>query len=42
MRGFLLQNLSMVDGRLAWQPNLAVLLAAMPEITGFPASPRSR
>lgn len=37
MRGFLLQNLGTVDGRLAWQPNLAVLLAAMPEISGFPA-----
>jgi pimeloyl-ACP methyl ester carboxylesterase len=37
MRGFLLQNLSTVDGRLTWQPNLAVLRATMPEITGFPA-----
>ena len=38
MRGFLLQNLSMADGHLAWQPNLAVLLAAMPELAGFPAA----
>ena len=31
---------SPVDGRgLAWQPNLAVLLRAMPELTGFPAQP---
>ena len=27
---------STVDGRLAWQPNLAVLLRAMPEIIGLP------
>jgi len=38
MRGFLLQNLSTVDGRLVWQPNLYVLLTAMPEISGFPAA----
>jgi pimeloyl-ACP methyl ester carboxylesterase len=37
MRAFLLQNLDLVDGRLAWQPNLAVLLAAMPALSGFPA-----
>ena len=37
MRGFLLQNLDIVDGRFTWQPNLAVLLAAMPALTGFPA-----
>jgi esterase len=38
MRGFLLQNLSTVDGRLVWQPNLAVLLATMPELVDFPAA----
>jgi esterase len=38
MRGFLLQNLDTVDGRFTWQPNLAVLLAAMPALTGFPAA----
>ncbi len=38
MRGFLLQNLSTADGRLVWQPNLDVLLAAMPEISDFPAA----
>lgn len=37
MRAFLLQNLDLVDGRLAWQPNLAALLAAMPALSGFPA-----
>lgn len=37
MRGFLLQNLATTDGRLGWQPNLAVLLARMRELTGFPA-----
>ena len=36
MRAFLLQNLETRDGALAWQPNLAGLLAAMPELTGFP------
>ena len=38
MRAFLLQNLETRDGALAWQPNLAVLLRAMPELTGFPAT----
>lgn len=37
MRAFLIQNLESRDGRLAWQPNLAVLLAAMPELMDFPA-----
>ena len=36
MRAFLLQNLETRDGALAWQPNLAGLLAAMPELTDFP------
>lgn len=36
MRAFLIQNLESRDGRLAWQPNLEILLAAMPEIMGFP------
>ena len=38
MRAFLLQNLATRNGTLAWQPNLAVLLRAMPEISTFPAS----
>jgi pimeloyl-ACP methyl ester carboxylesterase len=38
MRAFLLQNLATRDGALAWQPNLAVLLRAMPEISAFPTS----
>ncbi|MFO1048434.1 MAG: alpha/beta fold hydrolase [Geminicoccaceae bacterium] len=37
MRAFLMQNLESRDGRLAWQPNLAVLLTAMPELMDFPA-----
>lgn len=37
LRGFLLQNLETVDGRLSWQPNLEVLLRTMPALTGFPA-----
>lgn len=38
LRGFLLQNLEPAEGGgFAWQPNLAVLLAAMPTLTGFPA-----
>jgi esterase len=37
MRAFLLQNLDTADGRFTWRPNLSVLLAAMPELTGFPA-----
>ena len=36
MRAFLMQNLETRDGALSWQPNLAGLLAAMPELTGFP------
>jgi pimeloyl-ACP methyl ester carboxylesterase len=36
MRGFLLQNLESAGGRFAWQPNLDVLLAAMPAIGSFP------
>jgi esterase len=36
MRGFLLQNLEGAGGKFAWQPNLAVLQAAMAELTGFP------
>ena len=36
MRAFLLQNLETRDGALAWQPNLAVLLRAMPELIGLP------
>ena len=36
MRGFLLQNLTTVNGHLAWQPNLGVLLARMKEIVDFP------
>jgi esterase len=36
MRAFLLQNLETRDGALAWQPNLDVLLRAMPELMGFP------
>jgi pimeloyl-ACP methyl ester carboxylesterase len=42
MRGFLLQNLGpTAAGGFAWQPNLAVLLEAMPTLTDFPrTSPR--
>jgi pimeloyl-ACP methyl ester carboxylesterase len=36
MRAFLMQNLATRDGASAWQPNLAVLLRTMPELTGFP------
>lgn len=36
MRAFLIQNLDTRDGRLVWQPNLSILLAAMPEIMDFP------
>jgi pimeloyl-ACP methyl ester carboxylesterase len=36
MRAFLLQNLATRDGVLSWQPNLAVLLRTMAELTGFP------
>lgn len=36
MRAFLIQNLDSRDGHLVWQPNLTALLAAMPEIMGFP------
>lgn len=42
MRGFLLQNLESRGGRFAWQPNLEALLAAMPEIAGFPADLEGR
>ncbi len=42
MRAFLMQNLATGNGRLAWQPNLAVLLRAMPELSGFPCSPDRR
>jgi esterase len=38
MRRFLLQNLEPADGRFSWQPNLPVLLRAMPELVDFPAS----
>ena len=38
MRAFLMQNLETRDGALAWQPNLAVLLRAMPELTDFPST----
>ena len=38
MRAFLLQNLETRDGALTWQPNLAVLLRSMPELTDFPAT----
>ena len=38
MRGFLLQNLEPRPGEgFVWQPNLDVLLAAMPALTSFPA-----
>ena len=37
LRAFLMQNLGAVAGGLAWQPNLNVLLRAMPEIASFPA-----
>jgi pimeloyl-ACP methyl ester carboxylesterase len=40
MRAFLLQNLETRDGALAWQPNLAGLLRAMPELIGFPEALR--
>jgi esterase len=45
VRGFLASNLDSREGRLAWLPNLSVLLAALPALTGFPAdlaaAPRS-
>jgi pimeloyl-ACP methyl ester carboxylesterase len=37
MRGFLLQNLASGPDGLVWQPNLAVLLRAMPALNGYPA-----
>ena len=37
MRGFLLQNLAGGPDGLAWQPNLAVLLRAMPTLNDYPA-----
>lgn len=36
LRGFLLQNLDIADGRAAWQPNLETLLRTMPALTRFP------
>jgi len=36
MRAFLIQNLDTSGGRLAWQPNLPALLAAMSELMDFP------
>lgn len=38
LRAFLASNLDSRAGRLAWLPNLPVLLEAMPAIVGFPAS----
>ena len=40
MRAFLIQNLDTSDGRLAWQPNLPGLLAAMPEVIRYAADER--
>lgn len=37
IRAFLLQNLELGGGRAKWQPNLEVLLRALPEVTGWPA-----
>ncbi len=37
IRAFLASNLDQVDGRLAWLPNLAVLLEALATLGGFPA-----
>lgn len=37
IRAFLASNLDQRDGRLAWLPNLPVLLAALPAISGFPS-----
>lgn len=37
IRAFLASNLDVRDGRLAWLPNLPVLLEALPAIAGFPA-----
>lgn len=42
IRGFLLQNLEISEGRLSWQPNLRVLLDALPEITGVPTALEGR
>jgi len=36
MRAFLLQNLSVSDGKARWKPNLKVLDATMIDITGWP------
>jgi pimeloyl-ACP methyl ester carboxylesterase len=36
LRGFLLQSLSVADGRAAWKLNLAALADQMPKIMGFP------
>lgn len=37
IRAFLASNLELVDGRLAWLPNLGVLLGALATIGGFPS-----
>jgi esterase len=37
VRAFLASNLDSREGRLAWLPNLSVLLAALPALAGFPA-----
>jgi pimeloyl-ACP methyl ester carboxylesterase len=37
MRAFLLQNLSLSDGKARWKPNLDVLAETMGTITGWPA-----
>jgi len=39
VRGFLLQNLVVAEGKLAWRVPLATLAAAMPELMGFPQRP---
>ena len=39
MRAFLLQNLSVDNEAARWKPNIDVLSASMPEITGWPTPP---